>query len=75
MPRFSDIFVYSSVKGDLVNGTVFSNCYLIKKVDGLTYGSKIDEIQFDIHGMVLFFRIGVDIKGPYMLTVSDPYLR
>lgn len=75
MPRFSDIFVYSSVKGDLMNGTIFSNCYLLRKIDSFNHGTKIDEIQFDIQGMVLFFRIGVDIKGPYMLTVSDHLLR
>lgn len=71
MPRFSDIFVYASCKGDLVHGSVFSNCYLLKKIDSFSHGAKIDEIQFDIQGMVLFFRIGTDIKGPYMLTVSD----
>lgn len=63
MPRFSDIFVYSTA-----NDTVFNNCYLLKNVGNHRSGTKIDAIQFDVFGMVLFFVIGVDTSGPYVLT-------
>lgn len=67
MPRFSDIFVYHQVSPEL---TVFNTCYLLKKVGVHESGSKIDQIHFDIQGMVLFFVIDRDTTGPYVLTTN-----
>ena len=67
MPRFSDIFVYQTASTDMV----FSHCYLLKRVGKHDAGSKIDQIQFDVQGMVLFFVCDRDTSGPYVLTTPS----
>jgi hypothetical protein len=69
MPRFSDIFVYES--SSLVSDRImqFTNCYLLKKVHDTL--KRVDSIVFDVDGMVLFFFVGTDKYGPYVLTTTN----
>jgi hypothetical protein len=69
MPRFSDIFVYES--SSLVSDRImqFTNCYLLKKVHDTL--KRVDSIVFDMDGMVLFFFVGTDKYGPYVLTTTN----
>jgi hypothetical protein len=69
MPRFSDIFVYQSCEceGDL-SKYVFMGCYLLKAVGEHAKGTRVDEVEFDVTGMVLFFKMGISLEGPYVLT-------
>jgi hypothetical protein len=47
----------------------FTNCYLLKKVHDTL--KRVDSIVFDVDGMVLFFFVGTDKYGPYVLTTSN----
>ena len=72
MPRFSDIFVYES--SSLVSDRImqFTNCYLLKKVAMMHDALKrFDSVVFDVDGMVLFFFVGTDKYGPYVLTTTN----
>lgn len=71
MPRFSDIFVYSTAVGDCANGLAFGNCFLLKQVGEHRAGTRISEIHFDVQGMVLFFRLREIRSGPYVLTTMS----
>lgn len=70
MPRFSDIFVFTQTSGDM-NAMVFKDCYLLKAVGEHAAGSKVKMVHFDVGGMVLFFKVGNDVTGPYTLSTSS----
>jgi hypothetical protein len=71
MPRFSDIFVYAHTTGD-VNMLLFKECYMLKAVGEHAAGSKVGLIQFDVAGMVLFFKTRDELSGPFPLTTASP---
>jgi hypothetical protein len=43
-------------------------CYLLKAVGEHAKGTRVDEVEFDVTGMVLFFKMGISLEGPYVLT-------
>jgi len=71
MPRFSDIFVYETSALVSDRTMQFTNCYLLKKVATVHDALKrFDSVVFDVDGMVLFFMVGTDKYGPYVLTTT-----
>jgi hypothetical protein len=68
MPRFSDVFSYFSADD---NGHVFTKCYLLKRVGKFDKGARIDNISFDIAGLLLYFEVsGEPMHGPFCLTTE-----
>lgn len=70
MPRFSDIFVYTQMSGDMT-AMLYNDCYLLKAVGEHAAGSKVEIVHFDVVGMVLFFKVGNEVSGPYTLSTSS----